>query len=157
MTADFVITITCSATPALLRGRWHSERMPISALCAGNMSLYSWFLPVRCYACAVLAMAWCLSVCVRHNSMFFWNSWMNRAGFWHWTFEDLIYPTLCFKEIRVPPKIRYFPLELCPKLWTWKIRYDGAIVEMCYKLCSSKVIKVDAQSVINWTIGQLSW
>ena len=81
---------------------------------------------------------------------------MNRAGFWHWTFEDFIYPTLCFKEIRVPPKIRYFPLELCPKLWTWKIHYDGSIVEMCYKLCSSKVIKVDAQSVINWTIGQLS-
>jgi len=29
--------------------------------------------------------------------------------------------TLCCKEIRVSPKWGYFRLELCPKLWNWKI------------------------------------
>jgi len=31
------------------------------------------------------------------------------------------YPTLCYKEIRVSPEIRHFPIEICPKLRTLEI------------------------------------
>ena len=37
------------------------------------------------------------------------------------------YPTLCSKEIMVPPKLGYFPLELCPKLWTSPRQVDGIV------------------------------
>ena len=30
------------------------------------------------------------------------------------------YPTLCYEKIRVTPKIKYFPLHLCPKFRTVK-------------------------------------
>ena len=31
------------------------------------------------------------------------------------------YPMLCYKKIWVSPKSGYFPLELCPKIWTLRI------------------------------------
>jgi len=31
------------------------------------------------------------------------------------------YATLCFREINISPKIRYFHLKLCPTFWTQKI------------------------------------
>ena len=40
------------------------------------------------------------------------------------------YPTPCCKEILIPSKYGYFPLDLCPKFWTWKIsprRVDGVV------------------------------
>jgi len=35
-------------------------------------------------------------------------------------FGTKAYPTLVWKGIRVSPKYRCFPPELCPTLWTWK-------------------------------------
>ena len=65
------------------------------------------------------------------------------------------YPTLCCKEIGISPKI-----IKGTSLWNFfpnsgheNFRHGISIVETCYQLSSRKV---DAQSVINWTvIGQL--
>ena len=43
----------------------------------------------------VLAVALCLSVSVRHKSVFYQNRSTARAGFWH---ED--FPTVCYDEFR---------------------------------------------------------
>jgi len=67
------------------------------------------------------------------------------------------YITLCFKEIQVPSKIRALPSGtlLQTRSGLKKFRHSISIVETCYRLSSKKV---DAQSVINWTVvGQLSW
>jgi len=49
-----------------------------------------YFLPARCYASAVLAMALCLRVCVSvsvcHKSVFYQNFLTDRADFWHGCF-----------------------------------------------------------------------
>jgi len=44
-----------------------------------------------------------------------------ELGFGMMAFGGFISPIYCYKEILVPPKIRVLPLELCIKLWTWKI------------------------------------
>jgi len=72
---------------------------------------------------------------------------------------------LCLKEIRVSPKIRALPSRISPKLRTYCLlcfeanKYDDnddrkfclgiSIVETC---CRRSLRKVDAQSVINWTV-----
>ena len=57
----------------------------------------------------------------------------------------------CFNEIQVSLKMRVFPVELCPKKFCHVSR---STVEA---ICHLSWIKVDAQSVINWTVvGQLS-
>jgi len=58
-------------------------------------------------------------------------------------------PTLCFKEIEVSTKIRLLPSGTLRKILPWHINR-----RMCYQLSSRKM---NAQSMINWTIvSQLS-
>jgi len=64
-------------------------------------------------------------------------------------------PTLRCKEIRVSLKITILPSRTLPQHSGFrKFRHDRSIVETCYQLSSTKV---DAHSVISWTVvGQLS-
>ena len=50
----------------------------------------------RLYANAVLAVAWCLSVCDCHKLELIWNGWMDRAGYRYPGFLR----SRCYKEIR---------------------------------------------------------
>jgi len=61
----------------------------------------------------------------------------------------------CFKEIEVATKIRLHPSEtFFLNSGLRKFRHGISIIETCYQLSSRKV---DAQSLINWTVvGQLS-
>jgi len=67
-----------------------------------------------------------------------------------------IYPTLRCKKIQVSTKMRVLSFwNFVPNSGRRKFCFDISIVETCYRLSSRKV---DAQSVINWTVvGQLSW
>jgi len=67
----------------------------------------------------------------------------------------LAYPTLRYKEIQVPSKIRVLPSGTLLQILDLEIlRHSTSIVEACYQLSWRKV---DAHSVINWTVaGQLS-
>ena len=67
------------------------------------------------------------------------------------------YPTVCYKqECSDIYKTKGTSLWHCvPNSGLRKFRHSISIVETCYQLSSRKV---DAQSVINWTVvGQLSW
>jgi len=100
----------------------------------------------------VLAMALCLSVC--HKSVFCRSGSTNRAGFWH---ERFFRPVLH----RVLRKFRYLQNK-STSLWNFSLNAGLEKISQrhvdrwtCYQLSSRKV---DAQSVINWTVvGQLSW
>jgi len=59
-----------------------------------------------------------VSVC--HKSVFYRNCCTDRAGFLARRLSST-YSTLRFKEIRVSPKIRVIPREICPELWTLNI------------------------------------
>ena len=65
-------------------------------------------------------------------------------------------PVLWFKEICVSTKIRVLTIRnFVPKSGLRKFCFSRSVVETCYRLSSTKV---DAQSVINWTVvDQLSW
>jgi len=81
--------------------------------------------------------------------------WTNRAGFRHGSFLPPI--PHCVKRgnssisINKDTSLRNF----VPHSGLGQFCFSISIVEMCYRLSSGKV---DAQSVINWTVvGQLSW
>ena len=60
----------------------------------------------------------CLSVCLSQAGVV-----SKRLDEWSWFLARRLpstYTTLSCKEIWVSPKLRYFCLELCPKLWTLK-------------------------------------
>ena len=96
----------------------------------------------------------CLCLFVCHKWEFYRNGWTNRAGF----------------GVRASFHLSYTVLRgnsgICKNkgtsLWNFvlnsglrKFRHGLSIVETCYRLSSWKV---DAQSVINWTVvDQLSW
>jgi len=95
----------------------------------------------------VLAVALFVSVC--HKSVFYRNSWTNRAGFWHGSFlSPILY--------RVKRKFGYLQ-NIGTSLWNFvpnytdleKFCFGVSIVETCYRL---SLRKVDARSVINWTV-----
>jgi len=62
----------------------------------------------------------CPSFCVCQKSVFLRNWWTYLAGFCG---EGFFQPVLhcVIKKFRYVQKYGYFPLELCPKLQTWKI------------------------------------
>ena len=62
----------------------------------------------------------CVRLSVCRKQVLYRNNWTDRNGFLAWILSS-IYPTLCSEEIQVSPKQRYFPLGLCPKLWTSNI------------------------------------
>jgi len=70
--------------------------------------LNSIIFAARRYASAVYAVVVCRPS-VRHNPVFYRNNWTNRAGFGMEASFHLGYPTLCYKEIWVSPKIRALP------------------------------------------------
>ena len=59
-----------------------------------------------------------LSAC--HKPVLYRNDWTNRAGFWHRGLLPHI-PRCVIRKYGYLQKLGYFPLELCPKLRTWKI------------------------------------
>ena len=65
------------------------------------------------------------------------------------------YLTVCYNEIQVSTKKGTSVWNFVLNSVLSNFRHDGSIVEICYQLSSTKV---DAQSVINWTIvvGQLT-
>jgi len=78
------------------------------------------FTARRC-ASAVYAVVVCPSVRpVRHMPVLYRNDWTNRAVFLPWRLR-FTYPTLCFKEIWVSPKLGTSLWDFAPKLSTWKI------------------------------------
>jgi len=107
----------------------------------------------RCYASAVLAMGLYPSVSVCHKSEFCWNGYTNGAGFGVLAPFHPSYTVLKGNSIISKNK--------STSLWNFvlnsglrKFCHGISIVETCYQLSSRKV---DAQSVINWTVvGQLS-
>jgi len=80
---------------------------------------------------------------------------MNESGWFLARQLPSTYPTVCYKEIQVPSKIRVLPSgTFSPNSGLRKFRHSMSIVESCYQLSSRKV---DAQNVINWTVvGQPS-
>jgi len=66
------------------------------------------------YASAVHAVVVCLSVCLSVTSRCVSNQ-LNGSS---WCLYGSFFPLFC-KEIRVSAKIRIFPLQLCPKFYTW--------------------------------------
>ena len=101
----------------------------------------------------VLALCLCLSVSVCHKLCSIETAGrINLVLAWRLLLTS---PTLCFKEIQVPTKIRVLPSgTFFSKLWTLKISPRHIDRRTCYQLSSRKV---DAHSVINWTVvGQLS-
>ena len=98
-----------------------------------------------------------VSVYVCHKSAGVLLKRLNESGwFWAWKLRSS-YPTLCCKEIRVSPKISVLPSAtlLQPNSGLREFRHGMSVVETCrQQLLSSR--KVDAESVINWTVvGQL--
>ena len=99
-----------------------------------------------------IAMGLCPSVC--HKSVFCRNGWTNRAGFGMWVSFHTSYTVLKGNSVISKSK--------GTSLWNFvlnsglrKFRHGISIVATCYQLSSRKV---DAHSVINWTVvGQLSW
>jgi len=90
-----------------------------------------------------------VSVSVCHKSVFYQTSERIELVFGTWASFHPSYTVL--KEIRLFPKIRTLT-----SLWNFvlnsgvrKFRHGISIVETCYRLSSRKV---DAQSVINWTV-----
>jgi len=114
------------------------------------------FLRARRYASAgtsygpvSVCMCPCLSL-VCHKSVLYRNGWTNRAGF---LARELRYVTVRYKKIWVSPK-RVLPSgTLSQNSGLRKFRHRISIVESCYRLRS---VKVDVQSVIDWTVvGQV--
>ena len=70
--------------------------------------------------------------------------------FWHGIDEDFLRPIVdCHNEIQVSTKIWVLPSRIYAKPRTWKFSPQHTIITMCYQFSSTKV---DASSVINWTI-----
>ena len=72
---------------------------------------------------------------VRHMPVLYRNDWTNRAVFLPWRLRST-YPTLCFKEIWVSPKLGTSLWDFAPKLSTWKIlprQVDRVINETHYR------------------------
>ena len=72
---------------------------------------------------AMLARYMCRCVCLSvrpPKAGLYRHDWTNRAGSWH---ESFLQPTLecVISQFGYLQKLRYFFLELYPKLWTWKI------------------------------------
>ena len=112
----------------------------------------------------VMTLCPCLSVCVCvcQKSVFYRNSWMNRAGFWRGSFLPPILH--CVKrKFGYLQKWGYFPLELCPKLRTLNIllrRIDRRNVLSVWTYGPNLALEKggDVHSVLNWTVvSQLSW
>ena len=61
------------------------------------------------------------------------------------------HPTLCHNEIRVSPKYKYFPLELCPKFWLRKFRHGKWIT------LSTKLVDGRPNLLINDTTMDATW
>ena len=86
----------------------------------------------------------CLSVC----QVGVLSKQLNESG-WFWA-RELPSTYVCYLQ-----KQKHFAIEICPKLRTQtKIGFSISIVKACYQRSSRKV---DALSVINWTVfGQQS-
>jgi len=115
---------------------------------------FDWFVfifTVRCYARVVYAIAPCLvclsmSVSVTSRSSI---ETAERIDLVFCVYAFLTYSTLCYKEIQISL------WDFVPNSGLRKFHHGISIVETCYHLSSGKV---DAQSVINWTVvGQRSW
>jgi len=79
--------------------------------------------------------------------------WLNELG-WFLAWElPSTYPTLCYREILVPPKIRVLPSGTLRQTLDFKkilpLHIDRRNVLPSYQLSSRKM---DARSVINWTV-----
>jgi len=98
-------------------------------------------------------MGLCLCLCLSEVGVLLKR--LNESGWFLARELHSTYPTLCYKEIHVPLKIRVLPSGiLLQTSGLRKFRNGISIVEGCYQLSSRKV---EAQSVINWAVvGQLS-
>ena len=89
------------------------------------VSLERFYRAMLCYSIAGFAVVVCpsvqsvrLSVC--YKPVLYRNGWRNRAGYWHGGFLPSI-PHCVIRKFGYLQKLWYFPLELFPKLPTWKI------------------------------------
>ena len=106
----------------------------------------------RCASAGTIATAPCLSVCLSQVGVL--SKRINESGWFLACELPSTCLTLCHKKIQVSSKVRVGLLPSGTLLQTLDSRYRISIVEACYQFSSRKV---DAQSVINWTVvGQLS-
>ena len=133
-------------------------------LCRFRLALQLWFVCCHIlwgfYPCdAMLAHVLTIALCLCHKFGVLPKR-LNPADF---LASELL--STCVKRTSVLPKIRVFPSgTLPPNSGLWKFRHDRSAVEMwslalaipgIFQLSSTKM---DAQSVINWTVvGLLSW
>ena len=121
--------------------------MHFTAFCAFRVVVLTSVLPAEtpCWrsttSCGSVSV--CLSVCAWHKSEFCRNFWTDWAGFCHEVFLPRILHCIRTK------------LELCPiNSVLRKFRHGASTIEMCCQLSSPKL---DAQSVIDWTLSIYSW
>ena len=89
-----------------------------------------------------------------HKSVFCRNRWTNQAVFGMGAFFHPSY-TVLKGNSGISKNKGTFLWNFVPNSWLRNFRSVILIVEMCYRLSSTKL---DAQSMINWTvIGHLSW
>ena len=113
------------------------------------------FYPRNAMLARVLAMTLCLclSVSLGHDSVFYRNAWMNRAGFGIGAFLHLFYAVLKGNSIIFKNK-GTFPWNFVPNCVLRKVLLPHIDRRTCYQLRSRKV---DAESVMNWAVvSQLS-
>jgi len=104
------------------------------------------FYPSDAMLARVLSMAVCLSVC--HKSVFCREGWTDWFGFCHGGF---LWSALhcAAKKFRYLQKLYLFLWNFYLNFGLRKLRHGISIAETCHQL---NLRKVDAQSVINWTV-----
>ena len=122
-----------------------------------NLSTLCWylesFLPARPYASAGTSYG-PVSVSVCHKSGVLLN-WLDESSWFLARRLPSTYPTMCYNEIQVSTEIRVLSWE---NLSNMDLE-NFATISRSSTCCQLSSRKVDAQSVINWTVvvGQLSW
>ena len=120
-----------------------------------SLSVRLLVVPALRYVSAVLAIVRCLSVSlsVCHKSQFYQKSWTDRCVFLA-SVLPFTYPTCTVLYGQVSAKWGYFPLEFCPKLWTFyffkhSLRHVDRRRNVFYTLL---VRQRWTLSAINWTV-----
>jgi len=131
-----------SATMALLR--------EITTHPGRQLSIALLLFTARRYASAAYAVVACPSD--RHKPVFYRNDWTNQASFRHGSFIPPI-PDCGVRKFGYRQKLRYFPLELSPKLRTWKFR-RGKSIALSTTLV---VVVVDGRACWRHTTIDESW
>jgi len=94
----------------------------------------------------------CPSVRPSHAGIFFETTGRIEVVFGMWAI--FTYPVQCFaKKLGYLCKYGYYPLELCPKLWTWKIsprQVDRVVNNSITLICWDLLFNLFPQLLCSW-------